>query len=279
VQQENSDQRVQRDLQQILVGRRLGHVITEIGGVDEDGTEWEVERFEWDEALNGEVAWKLDVISHAGVDLSSVDLRTALYEHVEAEGYRYLFLDPLYMLVGGVDEKDSAQLKPILTWLTSLTNNLGCGVILTHHMSDKDGKKVDASALLGSTYIHGWYEAAIFVQRLTSGLVKFHVDALRHMGVTESFVLTGEGVGRWTYQANAQGKKDALGRDNTRKAAQVIRRSKVAELLEADPNVTDAEMAQRFGVSEKTIGRDRVAIAKQTSHDAVTANWNGKTES
>lgn len=253
VQQENADSRVQRDLQLILEARGLGELREEEVVVSIDDTEtyqafdYTPERDGWAEALPS-----FEVLSHAGFDLSDGRHQAWLEAHVSEHGFRYVFLDPLYQLIGGVDEKDSAQLRPVLQFLTRLKNRLGCAAVVTHHMSDKGGSN-EAATLLGSTYIHGWYEAALLTRSDETHFVQLKVDAQRDVGVSMAHSLQGLGVGRWFLSPTAQGQTDSTGRSAPRVAKKETNVARLRELLAEEPGASTEALAAELGVSTKTI--------------------------
>jgi hypothetical protein len=250
VQQENSTQRVQRDIQSILVARGLGEFQhRRVSDSDGDVHEWTTfvptsERFVTET--------RLGVLSQASVDLSDAGWRGYLRDLVIEHDYRYLFLDPLYMLIGAVDEKDSAPFKPILNWMKSLQNETGCAPIITHHMSDKS-RATNASALLGTTYIHGWYEAALFTASDDDHQTTVQVDALRDMGTARRWSLKGMGVGEWFFIEAAQGQEDSVGRAAPAKEKKETRFAMYEEQHRLHPEWTDADHAEYLNVSDRTI--------------------------
>jgi hypothetical protein len=267
VQQENADTRVQRDLQLILAARGLGELREETVAFDEDEVAT-YQAFEYTPARDGwaEALPRFEVLSHAGFDLSQPDHQSWLEEYVALHSFRYVFLDPLYQLIGTVDEKDSAQLRPVLAFLTYLKNKLGCAAIMTHHMSDKGGKN-EAASLLGSTYIHGWYEAAILTRSTESHVVTVKVDAQRDIGVTAQHVLMGLGVGRWMHAPEAEGQTDTLGREAPRVTEKQARKARLRALL-AEPESagwSDERLGQELGVGARTISSYRRELASEES--------------
>jgi AAA domain len=249
VQQENADARVQRDMQSILVARGLGDFHTP---------------FRYDD---GEAAWvdfypheefesaRFEVLSHAGLKLKNKDDMQWLADYIEAGGFKYVFLDPLYMLAG-VDEKASELLIPILDMLTYFQNDLGCAPILTHHMTDKGGGN-EAASLLGSTYIHGWYEAALFTRSSDAHFVTIKVDAQRDMGQSSELGIQGLGVGKWSYTAGAQGKKDSVGRSAPLSVKKETNKARLVKLEKEHPDWGNADFCQALDVSLKTLERYR----------------------
>ena len=183
--------------------------------------------------------------------------------HRNERRYTYLFLDPYYQVVSA-NENDPAAIKPVLQYLTRLKNELGCAAIVTHHESDKT-EGAHARRLLGSTYLHGWYEGALFPTRHDGGVFTLEVDALREMGETKTHVLQGKGVGRWEYTPEAQGHTDAAGRRNTQRSQKEIRKASLRELLDSEPGWSNAEYGAALGVSSKTVATYRQELeAEQT---------------
>jgi hypothetical protein len=266
VQRENSDARVISDFHRILEAHGLGifheQIYTDAVWKDEDGVEQSsetvVETFVPTWELEGGEPPTLDVISNADFDLAEAGWREWLWRRVEESGYDYLFLDPYYQVVGA-NENDPAAIKPVLRYLTQLKNEQGCAAIVTHHESDKTTGE-HARRLLGSTYLHGWYEGALFPTRAKGGVFTLEVDALREMGVTEEYVLKGDGVGHWEFLPEAQGHEDALGRRNTQRSQKEIRKAQLRRLLQQEPEWTNADHAAAVGVSDKTLRGYRAEI-------------------
>jgi len=271
IQQENANTRVQRDFQKILAARGLGEFTEEqiqIGETREGDPIYETlvdfnPTFVNQAESFGTEPPRLDVLSHAGMDLSQEEDRVWLVDHVRHEGFKYVFLDPFYQLIGGIDEKDSAPLKPLLTFLTCLKNDFECAAILTHHMSDKGGKNV-ASSLLGSTFIHAWYEAALFTRSTSDHMVTVVVDAQRDMGTTEEQVVQGEGVGKWRYVGSGETTRDAKGRSAPGRAKKMMKLDAYRQLLqEHGDNWSVKQYAEALEVSEKTVRNYRRDLASQ----------------
>jgi hypothetical protein len=204
-------------------------------------------------------------MSHAGFDLGSEQDRKWLRRYIAENGFEYVFLDPLYMLASGITESgaDTAELKTILLALTELKNELGTGVVLTHHMTNKGGKS-GAPALLGSTFLSGWYEAALFTRR-TERSFQLKADSVRDFGIENEYVLIGEGVGEWFYSPGVQGAKDVLGKAAPRVVGKLSRQERLRELYpmhgpgSADP-WTYEEFADELGVGLTTVKRDMKEI-------------------
>jgi hypothetical protein len=275
VQRENSNERVVSDFHRILEARRLGYFET-LDEIDHFHIGPDGEDVTWTEVVEYFVpTWQgtpvLEISSNADMDLSEKAWQEWLWEEVREHGYDYLFLDPYYQLVGA-NENDPAAIKPVLRYLTQLKNELGCAAIVTHHESDKTTGE-HARRLLGSTYLHGWYEGALFPTRSGDSVFSLEVDALREMGVSSRHVLQGKGVGHWEYTEEAQGHVDASGRANTQRSKKEMRKSRLRYLLSEKPDWSNAEYGSDIGVGEDVIRRYRREIAA----DATVANsWSGQ---
>lgn len=103
-----------------------------------------------------------------GFDMSIPDDREAIDTLVREEGIKALFFDPLYLMIGGADENNAKELRPILSWLLRLRNLYGCAIMVVHHWgkgnSDKKGRGAGGTKLLGSTTLYGWLEAALYLE-------------------------------------------------------------------------------------------------------------------
>lgn len=255
--QENADRRVRRDLQQILAARGLGRL-------DEHAVDTGAERLDvvsvftpdWADHFDYEDAPPFDVISHQRLNLMREEDRAVLERRVRESGYRYIVLDPLYNLVGAAKISDGGdELRPVLAWLTYLKNEVGVAPIITHHMSDKVGGHGPAS-LIGTTWVHAWYEAALFTAKASGGTAfTITVDALRDVGMVEEHSLQGLGVGSWYYAEGAQGQTDVDGRRAPRVARKITNQQRAVELHGEHPDWSQVQIADELGVTERTVRR------------------------
>jgi len=261
VQQENATPRVQRDVQQVLTARGLGTIryVNEDGEellpgyAPEDVDDALYERYE--PGPEREELPAFEVWSQPGLDLANRKHQDALRAYVVQHGFRYVFLDPLYMLVAVKVTDGGDELRPVLTWLKQLQGDTGTAPILTHHMSDKDGSPFDATSLLGTTFIHGWYDAAILTRRDDDAVFHVKVDALRDMAHVGEVVVSGLGVGRWFYAPGAQGSKDAAGRSAPRVSGKETKKALLVETREAHPEYSYDQLEEATGIPKATISR------------------------
>lgn len=270
IQQENADPRVQRDLQQIMAARELGTITTyptfdAAGQLVDSITHFDPSMNYWQNYIHDDVPIpEFHMLSNRGFNVAQPDDQDWLTEYIRAHGIRYLILDPLYMLVGSIKISDGGdELRPVLTWLSKLRADTGCASIITHHLTDKDGAPNDATALLGTTYIHAWYEAALLTRRNDAAFFTIQVDALRDFSMAKRVSLQGEGVGRWFYSEVAQGQEDATGRPAPAKSEVATRQTKIRQLRASEPGITKEALAEAFNISVRTIERDLKEIAAE----------------
>ena len=101
-------------------------------------------------------------------DMTDESCRQAIETIIATEGIRLVVFDPLYLMMGSVDENSANEIRPILSWLLQLRNHYDVALIVVHHWgkgsSDKKGRKQGGVKLLGSTTIYGWLESALYLE-------------------------------------------------------------------------------------------------------------------
>lgn len=263
IQAENSNQRVRRDLDAILVERGLGYM-EQVRALypDEDG-EYEVigEQFQptW-EAAAGRGDWEpdLEVLSQPrGMNLMEGGDRDWLLRH--AEGRDYLFLDPVYLLAPA-NVNDMVEVADLLGFLSRVRDESGCAVIFTHQQTSKHAEGSPAARMLGSTYFYGWYESAIHAHRGASGAFNLVCDSTREMDGECEIGVLGLGVGSWFYAEAAQGATDSAGRRSPRTVAKDTNVEMLRGLMAERPGLTNAQYAAELGVSRATLKRYKAQI-------------------
>ena len=95
-------------------------------------------------------------------------------ERVEKEVARIrpvlIIFDPLYSMLGAVDETKAHEVRPILNWLRKLSKENSAAVVVCHHWRKKQGKSDTSRAgqrLSGSNNFHNWIVCGLYVERPT----------------------------------------------------------------------------------------------------------------
>lgn len=77
-------------------------------------------------------------------------------------------LDPLYLLVPGVDENSAHEMTPVLERLLRIKQNYNAGTLIIHHFkkSQAEAPKASMSERISGTGVFGrWYESALLLER------------------------------------------------------------------------------------------------------------------
>lgn len=257
IQAENSPERVRRDLDRILEARGLGFMEPVDDLYDLAGPPLG-ERFQ--------PTWltepDLRILSNPGLDLTRADDRRWLLD--EAVGRDYVFLDPLYLLAA-VNANDTGEMMRALAGLSEVRTASGCALIFTHQQTDKSRSGSPASRLIGSTFMHGWYESAIFTERTSAGIFSLRCDNLREMGEERTIRLSGRGVGSW--EAAGAAAVDAAGRSAPRVDAKEANIGRLKLLMTAQPDYTNEQYARALKASPASIKRWKRQIKGRSSPD------------
>ena len=152
-------------------------------------------------------------------DMSAPQDREAIEELIIKEGAKAIIFDPLYLMIGGADENNAKEMRPILSWLLRIRNLYNCAVVVVHHwgkgISERKGRGVGGMKLLGSTTIYGWLEAALYLEaKSTDAGIEVVVEREfreRLSPPPTGFILQMGDVGRTNYEWAATG---AVGTEN-----------------------------------------------------------------
>lgn len=102
-----------------------------------------------------------------GCDLSEEDTFRTFQHEIEDKDIRLLILDPLQLMLGGVDENRASEVRPILYNFLQLKEATGCGILIVHHYSKASAQnpKIGGQRMLGSQAFHGWVESALYMTK------------------------------------------------------------------------------------------------------------------
>jgi AAA domain len=261
IQAENSEQRVRRDLDDILTARHLGYMEPVPNYDDQDGEPvGEQLRPTW----TGDGP-DLEILTPHGMDLMQREDQEWLKTHATERDY--VFLDPSYLLASA-NPNDQREMMDLLAFLKVVRDDCDCGVIITHQMTDKHREGSPAARMLGSTFLHGWYESAIFTSRDDHGLFKLKCDNLREMGETSIVSVQGLGVGKWFYAPSAQDATDAMDRAAPHVERKDTRIERLKTLItEHGDDWSLDQYAEALKVSKSTVSRDVKAIKEASAFD------------
>ena len=183
VQEENSPWMIQDRLKKLawLSGLIPREVITKrevVGGISREVFDIEFPR-----------DIPLKVLNNFGVDLTFEAHRDAIERELAAYKPKLLILDPLYMLFAGVNFDKAHELSPYLRWLTRMSNEYKCAVMIIHHFRKYQaqtwGYARPGQRLMGNATLHGFIDSAIYTEQ--SRMTKASSDGMLYTTVEREF--------------------------------------------------------------------------------------------
>jgi hypothetical protein len=113
----------------------------------------------------------LYLLNNSGLDLTDDDHYEMLLKRIRKVGAELLVLDPLYLMIPGLNENASNDMVPVLKALMTLKNDTNCGVLLIHHYKKQDRQSpfFGGERISGTSSFHRWFESAMFTERDPSG--------------------------------------------------------------------------------------------------------------
>ncbi|MBM3957385.1 MAG: AAA family ATPase, partial [Gemmatimonadetes bacterium] len=102
------------------------------------------------------------LIDSPTVRIDIADDREALANAVATVRPALLILDP-FVRLHRINENESAYVVPLLAFLRELQRRFQCAVMLVHHARKGAGSLRGGQALRGSSEIHAWADASLFL--------------------------------------------------------------------------------------------------------------------
>lgn len=101
-----------------------------------------------------------------GFTMTVEEDRESIEETIQQNNIRTVIFDPLYLMIGGADENQGREIRPVLQWLLRIRNYYNCAVVVVHHWGKGalDRKGTGGIKMMGSTYLYGWLEAALYLE-------------------------------------------------------------------------------------------------------------------
>jgi len=99
-----------------------------------------------------------------GVDLTAKDSRELIEATIEKLKPVLIILDPLYMMLGQVDENSAKEVGDVLRWLTYLRNQYNVAIMICHHYNKGGTSARGGQRVRGSSAFHAWVESALYIK-------------------------------------------------------------------------------------------------------------------
>lgn len=114
----------------------------------------------------------LYLLNNYGFDMTDDRDLELLEKEVQRVGASMVIIDPLYLVMPGVNLSNSHEVGPFLQWLMALRHNHNCGVALVHHWAKaNENTKLRRSGqrLMGTAFFHGWLESGLYMEIMEQG--------------------------------------------------------------------------------------------------------------
>ena len=126
--------------------------------------------------MDGEVSYKYDkllmikfppilpiaILNQFGFNLTDESHRDMIQKKIKQFKPSLVIFDPLYLMLGGIDENNSKELRPVLNWLIQMRYAFNTGIMLVHHFNKSGTSARGGQRMLGSTTLHAWVESALY---------------------------------------------------------------------------------------------------------------------
>jgi hypothetical protein len=179
-------------------------------------------------------------------DLSSSDCLDALTREITEHDIGLVILDPLQMMLGGIDENRASEVRPILQNLLKLKEATGCGIMIVHHYAKAsiNNPRLGGQRMLGSQAFHGWVESALYLSKPEPYVTSVERE-FRNFEPLPDFDIE-FGGGNEGYYVN-------VSVEESKKPDPPPPRTKLDEYVRNHPGMPLVALAQHCKVSDKTL--------------------------
>src|SRR5215471_4678487 len=205
----------------------------------------------------------LRMLNNYGFDLTTEGHREALWAECELVRPALVILDPLYLILPGIDTDKGREVTPFLKWILALRNEFGCAVMINHHMGKlnltANGNRRAGQRLLGSTLFHGWVDSALYADAI-------EVDRVGWVGARIEREFRSMAPQKTLEVKMFLGEPGELGIEcevNTQDLQQMIE-----DAVMSEPGITVNQLAEMLGKDRRTVlgrSRDSQVVEVKTS--------------
>jgi hypothetical protein len=114
----------------------------------------------------------ITLLNNYGLDLTREEHRDALWLECEKKRPRLVVLDPLYLVLAGVNFNQAHELAPYLKWVLDLSNEFKCSVMIIHHFrkaqqnaSTEYATVRPGQRLMGNATLHGFVDSGLYTEQ------------------------------------------------------------------------------------------------------------------
>lgn len=196
----------------------------------------------------------IDAYVGKGLVVSDDEWQTWLLEQIEKNGYKAVFLDPLMMIAGDVEEfKAQAMTEHVFKPLKQIARSTACAIIVIHHMKkgstdDGKGSMRGGQRMLGSVANHAWSDDSLYVQTSRGGVLKVERESKHAMTGPFSVTLDPQ---RWaptvTHDALDDGDISGYGQEDSKARRPSATRRKVLKAVDDSAGITVIDIVKATG--------------------------------
>lgn len=189
----------------------------------------------------------ISLMNNAGFNLTDEDHLDWLEQQIQQLQPTLIVLDPLYLMMPGIDENSAVGLTPVLRNLLTLKQTYDVGILLIHHYNKprSDEDRSPGNRISGSSVFYRWFESALYLEKGKSHGEVWMTPEHRGQAPTGRIHLEfdlGE-MGEPVYHVDVE----------IRKAENNALRKELRDLVNAEPGITVTDAMEKLEVS-----RDRV---------------------
>jgi len=104
----------------------------------------------------------IKVLNNWGFDLTQSDHREIIEAEIDRVRPVLIILDPLYLMLGDIDDNSAQGLRSTLKWLLQLKVTYNTSIMILHHWNKSGASGRGGQRMLGSTTFHAWVESALY---------------------------------------------------------------------------------------------------------------------
>lgn len=102
------------------------------------------------------------ILNNWGFDLTKDEHREVLTREIDRVKPVMIILDPLYLMLGDLNDNSAHELREVLVWLLQLKTKYNTSIIILHHWNKGGVSPRGGQRMLGSTTLHAWVESALY---------------------------------------------------------------------------------------------------------------------
>jgi hypothetical protein len=186
----------------------------------------------------------MSLMNNGGFEINNPEHMEQLEDHVAEHHTKLVVLDPLYLMMPGIDENSSSDMVKVLGPLLRLKQEYGCGVLILHHYKKQDRQSPmfgETARIAGSSAFGRWYESMLLIERGSEPskvrLIPKHRMQAPNAGIDVEFEM-GEVGDSWYNPIISVPKDEAAQRFETAR-----------ELVKAQPGITIAGLSKLMGMT------------------------------